>query len=368
MEWETFSEDQLDELITSAEAGIARLRAIEMAAIAEKRTRGTHLADGYRSIVDWVAARADVSHRTARRLTWTASRLQDAPRVGDWLADGSISFDRAEQVSRLPREHRDNHHRFDISQLRRKVAHYRKLSPTRERRISTNGFLNFQPTVDETMDHIWGELPGIDSRTVRKAIDQRADEILASSLGLGVAERRALALVAICQDSLYTEHEDPESPATQITVTVDARTAAKTNGQTGVWVLEGRRIGIEALEAVACNAIVEVIGVTKQGEPINLGRRTRTVSPALRRFVLDRDKGCTVEGCSSTYRLEAHHTTPWSEGGSTNAENLVTLCWFHHHIAIHRHGMRIQRIGASCIRLVRSTVQRAPPHQSVAFS
>ena len=80
-----------------------RLRAIEMAAIAEKRARKTHLQDGYRSIVDWVAARADVSHKTARSLCWTATRCR--PRRLMWLtalADGEITFDRAEQVSRLP--------------------------------------------------------------------------------------------------------------------------------------------------------------------------------------------------------------------------------------------------------------------------
>ncbi|MGA8039153.1 MAG: hypothetical protein WCA93_03500, partial [Acidimicrobiia bacterium] len=68
MEWETLSEDQLDTLITECESGIARLRSMEMAAVAEKKRRQSHHGDGYRSIVDWMAARADVSHRTARRL------------------------------------------------------------------------------------------------------------------------------------------------------------------------------------------------------------------------------------------------------------------------------------------------------------
>ncbi len=352
MEWGDFTEDQLDEAIVRAEQGIARLRAIEMAAINEKKVRKTHRLDGYRSIVDWVAARADVSRKTARRLCWTASRLEDAEDVGRSLADGELTFDRAEQVSRLPDGHRRGHDRYDIAQLQRQVAHHRRLSRTREKK-SSRGHLQFQATLDETAESIWGELPGTDSLLVRKAIDQRADEIIDSSAGIGVAERRALALVSICQDSLYEEMASGDNPTGEVTVVVDARSAAPTNGESGVSVLGGSRVGRRALEGVLCNATIEVIGITAEGRPLDLGRRTRTSSPALRRFVLTRDTGCTVEGCSSSYRLEVHHTIPWSQGGSTDSEDLVSLCWFHHHVAIHRLGFEILRLGTSRVRLVR---------------
>ena len=352
MEWGDFTDDQLDRIIIESESSVAGLRAIEMAAIAEKRRRNTHLQDGYRSIVDWVAARADVSHSTARRLCWTATRLEEAPNLAQSLEEGEITFDRAEQVSRLPETQRANHRGFDIAQLKRRVAHFRKMSPRREKE-STFGFLNFQPSLDESTESIWGELPGVESRLVRKAVDQRADELIDAEAGLGVAERRALALVAICQDSLYSDPSDAEPSPTNVTVTVDAGTAAATNGEAGVAVLNGPRIGAKALEAVICNSMVEVVGITEDGEPLNLGRRTRIVSPALRRHVMTRDSGCTVEACSSTYRLEAHHVTPFSRGGTTDVENLVSLCWFHHHIAVHKMGLEIFRVGESRVRLIR---------------
>jgi hypothetical protein len=354
MEWGDFTDDQLDEAIVRAEEGVARLRAMEMAAIAERKARKTHIHDGYRSIVDWVAARADVSHKTARRLCWTASRLVDAPGVAASLGEGDITFDRAEQVCRLPEGKRADHQRYDISQLRRLVAQYRRLSPKREKKMSL-GYVQFQPSLDETSEVFWGELPGTDSMLVRKAVDQRADEIVDSAMGLGVAERRALALVSICQDSLYEETAPNDTPASELTVVVDARTATESNGESGVSVLSGPRVGRRALEGVLCNSIAEVIGISENGRPLDLGRKTRTVSPALRRFVLARDMGCAVDGCSSSYRLEVHHTIPFSEGGSTDAEDLVSLCWFHHHVAIHRLGLEILRLGESRVRLVRSS-------------
>jgi hypothetical protein len=352
MEWERLTEDQLDQVIVSAESGIAEWRAVEMAAIAEKRRRGSHHADGYRSIIDWVAARADVSHQTARSLTWTATRLVEVPEVAEDLAAGGISFDRAEQLARLPAAHRDGHEGFDIAQLRRKVAHHRRLTPKRERDHS-NGFLNFQPSLDDTTTRIWGELPGLDSRTVEKAVDQRADELISGETSLSVAQRRAVALVAICQDALYTTEIPEDTSPIDVTVMVEARTAAPTDGEAGVSVLAGPRLGPSALQAVMCNAIVEVIGITEDSESLRLGRRSRTVPRRLRRHILHRDQGCTIDGCTSRYRLEVHHVTPWRYLGPTDPENLITLCWYHHHIAVHQEGLQVVRLSVSRVRLKR---------------
>ncbi|MGA8040345.1 MAG: DUF222 domain-containing protein, partial [Acidimicrobiia bacterium] len=256
MEWETLSEDQLDTLITECEAGIARLRSLEMAAVAEKKRRQSHHVDGYRSIIDWMAARADVSHRTARRLCWTSTRLGDAPEVASQLASGEISFDRAEQAARLPQDQQDTHQRFDITQLQRRVAHYRRLTPKREAE-TTSSYLNFQPSSDGLTTNIWGQLSGYDSRIVEKAIDQQTDQIIPDTdTHLSVAERRAAALIAICNHALYTNtnpvsdsDSDSEStvgtttlsPPVELTVTVDARTAASNNGETGIAILNGAR-------------------------------------------------------------------------------------------------------------------------------
>ena len=62
----------------------------------------------------------------------------------------------------------------------------------------------------------------------------------------------------------------------------------------------------------------------------------------LRRWILARDGAvCTVAGCTSRYRLQIHHITRWVDGGRTDAENLTTLCWFHHHVVIHGQGFTI---------------------------
>jgi hypothetical protein len=349
MEWETFSEDQLDQLLVRAESEIGQWRAVQMAVVAEKRRRRSHLQDGFRSIVDWTAARADVSHETARAICWTSSRLNDAPEVAESLAEGEMTFDRAQLVSRLPDEVRPSHEGYDIYRLGRLVAEHKRLTRKREQKTG-NGFLHFGS--DELTTSFWGELPGLDARILEKAVDQKADEIIPGDEKRSVAERRALGLLAICADSLYAD-TDPESTPVDIAVIVDARTAATTQGETGVSVLAGPRIGPRALEEILCAGTIETVGVTETGKPLDLGRKQRTIPRKLRRHVLHRDGKCTVEGCPFTYRLQVHHIQSWAYGGTTDADNLITLCWYHHHVAVHREGLQIERIGISRVRLKR---------------
>ncbi len=353
-----------------------------------------------------MAARADISHRTARRLCWTSTRLGDAPEVASELAAGGISFDRAEQVARLPQDQRENHQHFDIAQLQRRVAHYRRLTPKREAE-TTSSHLHFQPSSDELTVNIWGQLSGYDSRIVEKAIDQQADQIIPDTdqVRLSVAERRAAALITICNHSLYREpdsdtgpnsdtetttdtdtdtdtdadsdadsdtdaventagivHTITATPPVELTITVDARTAASTNGQTGIAVLNGPRIGTKALQAILCDSIIDVIAISEQGRPLAVGKNTRVIPRKLRKHILSRDQGCASDGCPSKHHLQIHHIIPISQGGLTIEQNLITLCWYHHQIAIHQQGLQVQKLGPSRIRLVPPPNGTDPPH------
>jgi hypothetical protein len=103
----------------------------------------------------------------------------------------------------------------------------------------------------------------------------------------------------------------------------------------------GPRIGPDTLDRILCEGSVEIIIGAGSGRPLAVGPTTRVVPPKVRRFVLNRDEGCTIDGCSSRYRLEVHHMIPRSQFGTHDAENLTTLCWWHHHVAVHARGHQI---------------------------
>ena len=75
------------------------------------------------------------------------------------------------------------------------------------------------------------------------------------------------------------------------------------------------------------------------GEILDVGRRTRTISPALRRALSARDRRCRFPGCGNR-RVDAHHVRHWADGGQTALDNLVLLCRRHHR-AVHEEGFRV---------------------------
>ncbi len=150
-----------------------------------------------------------------------------------------------------------------------------------------------------------------------------------------------------------------------MSIFVDATEAAATNAETGITVEGGPQVGLNTLQAILCDGVVEVTARTSDGMPLAMGRRTRVIPPRLRRFILHRDGGvCTISGCVSRYRLQVHHTTPWSEGGRTDAENLSTVCWFHHHVVIHGHGFTIDPGSPPQRRRLTRPRIHAPPHRT----
>ena len=125
---------------------------------------------------------------------------------------------------------------------------------------------------------------------------------------------------------------------------VDAVEAAASHGDSGMMLEAGPEVGVQALEAILCDATTEVTVNGDDGIPMVYGRKLRTAPPELKRAVTRVAGGvCEADGCNSRYRLESHHETPWSEGGTTDPDDLIALCWFHHHIVIHQRGFQICR-------------------------
>ena len=59
---------------------------------------------------------------------------------------------------------------------------------------------------------------------------------------------------------------------------------------------------------------------------LDVGRRTRSIPPAIRRALWVRDRGCRFPGCRHTRFLHGHHVRHWLAGGETRLDNLVLLC------------------------------------------
>jgi hypothetical protein len=91
---------------------------------------------------------------------------------------------------------------------------------------------------------------------------------------------------------------------------------------------------------IMCDASTVNHTVTEDGEPLNLGRKTRVWNAAQRRAITVRDGGhCRFPGCD--FRdCEIHHMQAWENGGATDVSNGWLDCPRHHHMN-HR-GYRVE--------------------------
>ena len=80
----------------------------------------------------------------------------------------------------------------------------------------------------------------------------------------------------------------------------------------------------------------------ENGEPLSIGRRSRSIPPPMRRALKIRDKGCHFPGCTNTRFVDGHHIEHWADGGETSLDNLVLLCRHHHHL-VHEGGFTCEK-------------------------
>jgi hypothetical protein len=107
----------------------------------------------------------------------------------------------------------------------------------------------------------------------------------------------------------------------------------------------------------------------RHGKPLDVGRRRRTIPPALRRALDHRDRGCRFPGCGVRV-CEGHHVEHWADGGETRLDNLVLLCRRHHR-AVHEEGFRVEVRPNSRVQFYRPDGRRileAPALPAVALS
>jgi hypothetical protein len=65
--------------------------------------------------------------------------------------------------------------------------------------------------------------------------------------------------------------------------------------------------------------------------PLAVGRTARVATPAQRRAMALRDRGCVIPGCTvAPEACQTHHLIEWAAGGATDLDNCVLLCWAHH--------------------------------------
>jgi hypothetical protein len=148
-----------------------------------------------------------------------------------------------------------------------------------------------------------------------------------------------------------------------VVVHVDATALAadrdRADGEGACQLEHGSALHPETARRLACDASIVRI-LEQDGRPLSVGRKTRSVPPALRRALRSRDRACRFPGCGQRRFLHAHHVEHWARGGRTDLSNLIHLC-AHHHRLVHEGGYQVERHARGELRFRRPD-GKAVPH------
>lgn len=342
MDWETISQDQIEEALDHfaglSAAGQARVCDL----IAEVDRRQSWMTDGARNLTDWVAARLRIRHSTAAQLVSVSRRLVDLPLLSQRFAAGELSLDQVDAISTMATPQSEaalieEALGLTVSTLERLARRHRGITEEEARSAWERRQLIRQWNLDESELRFRGRLPGVEGRMFDHAIDSRIDDMSPDpETGMfDLYEHRAAdALVELAATSGSQDVTPPQ-------VSVFADLEALTTPDQGTAYLDNTApIPNTTAQRLVCDATVETI-IRDGQQVIGIGRRSRKIPGWLRRLVIERDGGaCQQPGCRNTHWLQIHHIVPWALGGTTDLENLIVLCG-HHHRLLHEEGWHI---------------------------
>lgn len=181
-----------------------------------------------------------------------------------------------------------------------------------------------------------------------------ADRVQATSASL------ADALTEIAEAYLASRGQHAANPdAYQVIVHADPTAlAGKSSGRCHIE--DGPAISPAALQQIICGAVTRWMSHDQHGNPLNVGRRRRDPTPAIRAALCERDRcRCRFPGCHRR-ATQAHHVRWWFYGGITSLGNLISLCRYHHTL-IHQHGYNIAVRGPGVFTFLRPDGKPIPP-------
>jgi hypothetical protein len=230
--------------------------------------------------------------------------------------------------------------------------------------------LSFSILGDEVL--LAGTLPRLEGEAVMAAVDAWAERLRTAADHVPAAARRADGLVALVNAAaaaggLPNRGGLPVSLAVTVGITAtgdpvwstgrghpltsgEQRFAACAADTTGIAVIHprcptghlrgtvtgySRRDGGSHCTGSAMGPGERIAALARSlldiAQPLAVGRTQRHATPAQRRALAARDRGCVIPGCGvPAEACQAHHRTEWADGGSTDLANLVLVCWAHH--------------------------------------
>ena len=361
--------DEIAELSAHLDAATGRLLDL----IREFDARGGW-GNGFHSCAGWLTWRVGLDPGAARERVRVARALGTLPRLAQALARGELSYAKIRALTRVATPETEERllavgRAGTAEHVERIVRGWRRVDRNAEamesaKRHAGRGLHVYQD--EDGMVVVRGRLESEVGAMLMRALAAAREtlckrarmedagtglinkNVSAETSGdfsgetMTMAQQQADALGLLAETALH-HGIDPGAPGEryQVVVHVDAPVLADPD-LPGQSVLEdGPHVPAETSRRLACDASLVVMRHDADGRMMEVGARTRTIPPALRRALHYRDRGCRFPGCGRQFG-QGHHIRHWVNGGPTTLSNLALLCRWHHR-AVHEDGYQMER-------------------------
>jgi hypothetical protein len=350
--------DEIAELSAHLDAAGARL--LDLIREFDAREGWNH---GFRSCAHWLSWRVGMDLGAARERVRVARALGSLPRLADALACGELSYAKVRALTRVATPEIEERllavgRAGTACHVERIVRGWRRVDRAAEAHETTQRHKSRALHVyedDDGMVVIRGRLTPEAGAVLMQALAAARETLYQRAHGTdainspgdvsaetsSMAQQQADALALLAETALHGI--DPGAPGEryQVVVHVDAPVLADPEAP-GQSVLEGgTHVSAETSRRLACDASRVVMRHDPDGRIVEVGARTRTIPPAIRRALHHRDHGCRFPGCGLPFG-QGHHIRHWAQGGPTTLSNLAMLCRRHHR-TVHEEGYQVER-------------------------
>ena len=319
---------------------------------------------GFRTCAHWLSWRVGMDLGAARERVRVARALGSLPQLAGALARGELSYAKVRALTRVAKPEIEERllavgRAGTACHVERIVRGWRRVDALAEARETTHRHKSRALHVyqdEDGMVVVRGRLTPEAGAVLMQALAAARETLYQRARGTdaagspgdvsaetpSMAQQQADALALLAETALHHDL-DPGAAGEryQVVVHVDAEVLADPEAP-GQSVLEGgAHVSAETSRRLACDASRVVMRHDADGRIVEVGARTRTIPPAIRRALHHRDRGCRFPGCGVSFG-QGHHIHHWAQGGPTTLSNLAMLCRRHHR-SVHEEGYQVER-------------------------
>ncbi|MFC1719830.1 DUF222 domain-containing protein [Pseudomonadota bacterium] len=333
---------------------------------------------GLASCAHWLQWRCGTNLGAAREKVRVARALAELPKISESFSEGRISYSKVRAMTRVATPRNEEFllgiaRHGTAAHVEKVVSNYRSCKRLEALKEENQRHAQRELSWYTEGDGMWvlkGRFTAEQGALIGKALEgamnemfeeqrnEPADVSAETPTGVNphqpkphaIATRRADALERVAEAFLSgNSGERPGGDRYLVNIHTEPE-ALTENGEGAESECEDcANVSAETSRRMACDTSVVHWHEGKDGEPLNIGRKSRTIPPAIRRALQRRDEGCRFPGCSCRKFVDAHHIQHWADGGETRVDNLVLLCRRHHRL-VHEGGFGVSARGDGEIR------------------